>query len=168
MFVLYEDLQYLVSFNLFQCSSIPESCFHGGASHRPFFLFFLIFHGYTPTYWYLCWTAITDSVVLWSCAGILWDSANPEAQQALLGKRMLGTMTWDRSTVSHQASHRAAERLALVAALPQPGFTAFPLLGGGSQKHRIVGVRRDLWRSSCPTPLLKQAPCSRLHRRAFG
>ena len=25
-----------------------------------------------------------------------------------------------------------------------------------SQNHRMVGVGRDLWRSSCPTPLLEQ------------
>jgi len=30
-----------------------------------------------------------------------------------------------------------------------------------SQNHRVVGVARDLWRASNPTPLLKQVPYSR-------
>jgi len=33
-----------------------------------------------------------------------------------------------------------------------------------SQTHRIVGVGRDLERSSSPTPLLKQVPYNRSHR----
>jgi len=35
-----------------------------------------------------------------------------------------------------------------------------------SQNPRLVGVGRDLWRSSCPTPLLRQGHPEQLHRPA--
>lgn len=35
------------------------------------------------------------------------------------------------------------------------------------QYHNTVGVGKDLWASSSPTPLLKKAPYSRLHRKVF-
>ena len=35
-----------------------------------------------------------------------------------------------------------------------------------SQSHRIVGVGRDLWKSTGPSLPLKQVPYKRLHRKA--
>lgn len=32
--------------------------------------------------------------------------------------------------------------------------------------HRIIGVKRDLWRSLSPIPQLEQVPCNRLYRKA--
>jgi len=49
-------------------------------------------------------TAAPDSVVLWSCGGIVWDTANAEERQAaLFGGR---TRTWRRDMVSHQVPHK--------------------------------------------------------------